>query len=87
MFLTKNKIFWILSLIFFGIYWFNSGEINLDDANSIPIFIKDYKIVPKASFKVRARVLSREDYSWSKGSSVMPMDVALGWRRCQIVRG
>jgi hypothetical protein len=38
-----------------------------------------YSLSPRALFEIRARVLSREDYRWSQGADLSPMDLALGW--------
>ncbi len=34
-----------------------------------------------AEYRIRARVLSRADYSWDAGADLSPMDLALGWGR------
>ncbi len=47
------------------------GEFNL----------RGYAIKPLAHFKVRARVLSREDYRADKEADLSPTDLALGWGR------
>lgn len=39
----------------------------------------DYSLSPRAVFTIRARVLSREDYRWSDGADLSPVDLALGW--------
>lgn len=44
-----------------------------------PVVLDDYVLTPRASFRLRARVLSREDYRWSDGSDLAPVDLALGW--------
>ncbi len=41
----------------------------------------DYALTPLADFELEARVLSRADYSRDAGSSLAPMDLALGWGR------
>jgi hypothetical protein len=43
------------------------------------IRLKDYLLTPRASFELRARVLSREDYRWDAGADLAPVDLALGW--------
>ncbi|WP_078121629.1 hypothetical protein [Thiosocius teredinicola] len=40
---------------------------------------KGYRITPLADFSIRAKVLSREDYSFGREADVSPMDLALGW--------
>ncbi len=42
---------------------------------------KGYTVRPLADFLIRARVLSRENYSVDAGSKLSPMDLALGWQR------
>jgi len=47
-----------------------------------PIFRKgDFRIKALARFSVTARVLSRADYHWDDGASLVPTDLALGWGR------
>lgn len=48
-------------------------------SNSEAIIIDDYRLQPRASFQIRARVLSREDYNWGTEADLSPMDLALGW--------
>lgn len=40
-----------------------------------------YQVKPLAEFALRARVLSREDYSTGRESDLSPLDLALGWNR------
>ncbi|MBT8039334.1 MAG: hypothetical protein HKO85_00015 [Xanthomonadales bacterium] len=44
-----------------------------------PIAIDDFVLSPRASFRIRARVLSREDYHLGDEADLSPMDLALGW--------
>ena len=44
-----------------------------------PVTMDDYEITPRADFKIRARVLSRENYSWGSEADLSPVDLALGW--------
>lgn len=39
----------------------------------------DYRVEAKARYRVKARILSREDYSLDAGAGLAPMDLALGW--------
>ena len=48
-------------------------------AQTDPIAVGDYVLTPRAGFRLRARVLSREDYRWSDGADLAPVDLALGW--------
>jgi hypothetical protein len=46
----------------------------------LPPFVRDgYVISPRASFEIRARVLSRQDYFWGNEADLSPLDLALGW--------
>lgn len=38
-----------------------------------------YQITPLAEFKLKGKVLSREDYSFGRESDLSPIDLALGW--------
>lgn len=40
-----------------------------------------YRVTPLAEFSIRAKVLSREDYSSGRESDLSPLDLALGWGR------
>lgn len=40
-----------------------------------------YTITPLASFKIKAKVLSRQDYHTGRESDLSPIDLALGWGR------
>ena len=42
---------------------------------------KGHRIVPLASFAIRARVLATEHYSLDAGAKLSPVDLALGWKR------
>lgn len=39
----------------------------------------EYQIIPLAKFKVKARVLSKENYWLGRETDVSPVDLALGW--------
>lgn len=52
-------------------------QVNL--ANGSAINIDDFRLMPRAEFRIRARVLSRENYSWGTESELSPIDLALGW--------
>ena len=41
----------------------------------------DTTLTTRARFTLTARVLSREDYRWDQGASLVPTDLALGWGR------
>ena len=40
-----------------------------------------YRVTPLAEFSIRAKVLSRENYSQGRESDLSPIDLALGWGR------
>ncbi len=50
-------------------------------ADATPFAHDDYRITPLADFDIKARVLSRANYRMDAGSSLAPMDLALGWGR------
>jgi hypothetical protein len=52
-----------------------------DAGEAKPFEFEGYSLSPRALFEIRARVLSREDYRWSQGADLSPMDLALGWGR------
>jgi len=39
----------------------------------------DYEITPLTTFKIKARVLARENYMFGRESDLSPVDFALGW--------
>lgn len=53
------------------------AQINLNGAPMIEQ--SNYRLQPRASFSLRARVLGREDYHFDRGADLSPMDLALGW--------
>ena len=42
---------------------------------------QEFELTPLASYRLRARVLSRMDYRWDEGAALSPIDLALGWGR------
>lgn len=57
----------------------NPVQVNLDDGGG---WARDGFFYQRlAKFKVKARVLSREDYRFDSASEVCPTDLALGWGR------
>ncbi len=54
-------------------------QINIDAPASFEF--GKYKVTPLAKFKIKAKVLSREDYSFDKEADISPVDLALGWGR------
>jgi hypothetical protein len=56
----------------------------LQEALPAPVgfsFNDNYTVTPLASFRIRAKVLSREDYRFGSAADLAPMDLALGWGR------
>lgn len=51
------------------------------DSDQQSFTFKGFQLKPMARFVMRARILSREDYSWDVASALSPMDLALGWSR------
>lgn len=43
------------------------------------IIINNFRIIPIFSYKIGARVLSKERYYFDKGAEIAPVDLALGW--------
>jgi len=41
--------------------------------------IGNYRLTPRASFDLRARVLSVEKYHWGDEADLSPVDLAMGW--------
>jgi hypothetical protein len=50
-------------------------------ARLAPLDMKGYRFQPLAHFRIRARVLSREDYRFDPAAKLSPTDLALGWGR------
>ena len=51
----------------------------LDVQGLASLTLDDYELIPRAEFRIRARVLSRKDYKWGAEADLSPMDLALGW--------
>lgn len=49
--------------------------------NTEPFTFKGFTMTPMATFVIRARVLSRQDYSSDFEAKLSPIDLALGWKR------
>ncbi|MGP1664981.1 MAG: hypothetical protein ACTS5I_03510 [Rhodanobacter sp.] len=54
-------------------------QVNLD--NGVQLQRGDTTLTTRAHFDITARVLSRKDYNWAAESSLVPVDLALGWGR------
>jgi len=51
------------------------------DAGDASFGFRGYQVRPLADFALRARVLSREDYSLGREAELSSIDLALGWNR------
>ncbi len=49
------------------------------DVQASTFMLDDYQVTRKASFEVRARVLSKEPYYLGRTADLSPIDLALGW--------
>jgi len=49
------------------------------DVQPSVFFLDDYQVTRKASFEIRARVLSKEPYYLGQTVDLSPLDLALGW--------
>jgi hypothetical protein len=54
-------------------------QLTLDSPESFAL--NGYRITPLAKFRIRAKVLSREDYRFGREADLSPLDLALGWGR------
>ena len=50
-----------------------------EPGDSRPIRVDGVVLTPRADFRIRARVLSRENYYWGDDAELAPVDLALGW--------
>ena len=50
-----------------------------DPADPRPFTVDGYRLTPRADFRIRARVLSRENYYLGDEARLSPVDLALGW--------
>ncbi len=44
-----------------------------------PFVLQDYRLLPRAQFHLRARVLSAKHHDFGRSADVVPVDLALGW--------
>jgi hypothetical protein len=49
------------------------------DVQPSVFMLDDYRVTRKASFEVRARILSKEPYYLGRTAELSPIDLALGW--------
>ncbi|OGU55368.1 MAG: hypothetical protein A2V66_04130 [Ignavibacteria bacterium RBG_13_36_8] len=89
-----STIFLLAAVIYVGYSFWPEAEVtqppgvmaseepfqkNISDGRG---WVKDeYLITAIAEFKLRARVLSKENYHWDDESGISPTDLALGWGR------
>jgi hypothetical protein len=50
-----------------------------EPADAKPFRLDGFILTPRADFRIRARVLSRENYYWGDDAGLAPVDLALGW--------
>lgn len=53
--------------------------LQTDPGKADPFEHAGYRLLPLADFRVKARVLSREDYRFDREADLAPLDLALGW--------
>lgn len=56
-------------------------EPQQEETNRPPFRFKKMIISPLATFSIRARILSRENYYLDPASKISPIDLAMGWGR------
>ncbi len=61
-----------------------NGVLVAEDPRQQPVEIdgfnyRDYRLSPRASYHLRARLLSRESYRLGREAELSPLDFALGW--------
>jgi hypothetical protein len=52
-------------------------QVNITNPSSFTF--GNYTITPLATFKIKAKVLSREEYNFGREADLSPVDLALGW--------
>ena len=52
-------------------------QVNISNPSGFDF--RDYRITPLAKFQIRAKVLSREEYSLGREADLSSVDLALGW--------
>jgi hypothetical protein len=86
-----NKVIAVMILVFLAYWFWPEADISYGPGMVAPnapvqsavskseFYFKGYKIKPVAEFTLKARVLSRADYSSDFGADIMPVDLAFGW--------
>ncbi|MFT4994245.1 MAG: hypothetical protein ACI965_001268 [Paraglaciecola sp.] len=91
--LSMKKIFFLLLIIGAGWKFYKqSGQVSLGPGvlaseaphqesigSSVSRRIDDYTITVLAKFRIKAKVLSKENYYLDRGADLSPTDLALGW--------
>ena len=84
-------IFCVIALGFLIIRDWDSGPVEHPPGILVPekplqidlqpslFMLEDYQLTRKASFEIRARVLSKEPYYLNRTAELAPIDLALGW--------
>ncbi len=91
--LNMKKILYILFAI--AVLWFvflRDNQVSLGPGVFAPnppkqikirspkiISFKGYSITPLRKFSIKAKILSKRNYSFGRGSDLSPVDLALGW--------
>lgn len=88
-----NKIFFSLLFLAVIFFIFKNDRVELDPGifiseapsqtkikSPISFKYKEFIITPLAKFHIKAKVLSRENYSFDEESKLSPLDLALGWQ-------
>lgn len=90
---TLKKLNYILLAVFVFFYFFSKnstiklgpGVKAAEDPQQVRILLtssfkfKDYEITPLADFSIKAKVLSKKNYSLGREADISPVDLALGW--------
>ncbi len=90
----KRNLFILLGVIVFWFVFIKSDEVSYGPGVYAPnepiqneLGVSDsfsfngYTITKLAEFEIKAKVLSRENYSYGKEADLSPVDLALGWGR------
>jgi len=56
-----------------------AGEPDQADTDAVPFEQQGYRLQPRASYRIRARVLGRKPYRLGREAELSPLDFALGW--------
>lgn len=55
-------------------------NVPVQDTSAIPAFqLKDFTVKPLAEYRIEARILAKENYSFGTEAEIAPTDLAVGW--------